>query len=159
MVIRSVPDSISLFLDRTNRPGLTALHLWLQLKLKPHSTCFRHLAPPAGLQGLIFRSFIFNGLEVAADSVEQFCWHRQWRYTPQAGAGGRRTCLADDDDFFIIACSGIRSSRYYARCLSLASLALKGLRSRRACHALISSILLPSVSPGSSGPSGSESLL
>ena len=49
----------------------------------------------------------------------------------------RRTCLVDDGDFFIVACRGIRSGRYYARCISLAPLARKGLRSlrcRRACR-------------------------
>ena len=46
----------------------------------------------------------------------------------------RRTCLVDDSDFFIIACRGIRSGRYYARCISLASLARKGLLSGGACR-------------------------
>jgi hypothetical protein len=32
IVFRSVQDSASLFLDRSNRPGLTALHLWRLLK-------------------------------------------------------------------------------------------------------------------------------
>ena len=31
----------------------------------------------------------------------------------------RRTFLVEDGDFFIIACRGIRSGRYYARCICL----------------------------------------
>ena len=39
IVIRSVPDSISLFLDQTNRPGLTTLHSAIQQMLNWRSRC------------------------------------------------------------------------------------------------------------------------
>ena len=62
MVIRSVPDSISLFLDRTDRPGLTALHLWLQFWIEATATCFRHLAPPAASDPIIISGGEFAGI-------------------------------------------------------------------------------------------------
>ena len=49
-------------------------------------------------------------------------------------APAARTCLVDDNDFFIIA--GILSDRYQARSIALAPLAHKGLWSRRACRHL-----------------------
>ena len=51
---------------------------------------------------------------------------------PEAPAA--RTCLVNDNDFFIIA--GILSDRYQARSIALAPLAHKGLWSRRACRHL-----------------------
>ena len=47
-------------------------------------------------------------------------------------APAARTCLVDDDDFFIIA--GILSDRYQARSIALAPLARKSLWSRLACR-------------------------
>ena len=144
-----------------------------------------------------------GGAAEAGDSLRStVARHGQKIHPDKQKVRRMRTDLFHKDDVFIIACCGIRSGRYYARCMSLAPLPRKGLWSRRACchiadgckhymsackinqccmmsyipaiparwrsilsifclrsycahHALISSILLPLVSPGSSGPSGS----
>ena len=46
IVFRSVPDSVILFLDRSDRPGLTALHHPLQLKVEVGVNSFQKLVAP-----------------------------------------------------------------------------------------------------------------
>jgi hypothetical protein len=49
IVFRSGPDAVILFLDRSNRPGLTALHRALQFEIEAPWDMFQKLIESAAL--------------------------------------------------------------------------------------------------------------